>query len=161
MSISTKRTFLFKASMSFISSSVKEKSKIWNNRNKQTNKKQKQTFGIVVGESSLGLGRGTSSGNPSEIYGHLCKCPRGAGQVLEATPPMGSWNSFCPWSLRQSCWGHLAINFKCSETICIQNISWNSRSKEFLLLWYKMLSFWFWTVTFIHFFFFTKIFPGL
>lgn len=100
--------------------------------NKQTNKTQ--TFGIVVGESSLGLGRGTSSGSPSEIYGHLCRCPRGAGQVLEATPPMGSWNSFCPWSLRQSHWGHFAINFKCSETICIQNISWNSRSKEFLLL---------------------------
>lgn len=85
------------------------------------------------------------------------------GRCWEATPPIGSRNSFCPWSLRQSCWGHRATNFKCSETICIQNISWNSRSREFLLLWYKMLSFWFWTVTFMHFFFFffTKIFLGL
>ena len=113
---------------------------------------KKQTFGIVEDESSLGSGRGASSESPSKIMDISANVLKELGRCWEAIPPMGSWNSSCPWSLRQSCWGHLAINFRCSETICIQNISWNSRSKEFLLLWYKMLSFWFWTVIFIHFF---------
>lgn len=118
MSISTKRMFLFKASMSFISSSVKEKSKIWNNRNKKTDIWNSRRW------VKLGIRERGQQWEPFKDYGHLCKCPKGTRQMLGGHPTYGELEFFLPLVFKTILLGTSCNKFQ---------VFWNNMHSEHFL----------------------------
>lgn len=83
-----------------------------------------QTFIIVEDGSSLGSGSEASSGSPSKIYEHLCKCLRGVGLVRGGHPTHVEVEFFLPFVFKTILLGTSWKKFQ---------MFWNNTHSEHLL----------------------------
>lgn len=127
MSSSTKRTFLFKTSISFISSSVRKKSKIWNNRNKRPFWRYKLDQAWDEGRSQQ-WEPFKELWTSAKIYDHPCGLwaqEGGIGLVLDCHLTRVELE-FCPaLCLWDNPAGTPCQEFQMLETMNFQDISWN------------------------------------